>query len=142
MYRIKCHRAGGLVRDVLSKELDSHLLLDPLCIVNANSSQTPIRLVILSDIRNVPTQIHQTPAPAPQCLVTMSKLNFIRQYQGLKVNWHSKYLSYRASLTLTSLTVSSRVTLSTGTLVLVRSCVDTCPTIEARLASSTVVQIW
>lgn len=46
------------------------------------------------------------------------------------------------SPTLTSLTVSSRVTLRTGTLVLIRSGVDTCASIQAWLVSATVVQIW
>lgn len=41
-----------------------------------------------------------------------------------------------------SLTGGSRVTLCTGTLVLVRSCVDTRPSVQAWLVSATVVQIF
>lgn len=48
----------------------------------------------------------------------------------------------RVQLPLTSLTVGTRVALSTRTLVLVRSCVDACPSIQAWLVSATVVQIW
>lgn len=41
-----------------------------------------------------------------------------------------------------SLTVGSRVALSTSALVLVRSCVDTRPSVQAWLVSATVVQIF
>lgn len=41
-----------------------------------------------------------------------------------------------------SLTVGTRVALSACTLVLVRSCVDACPSVQAWLVSATVVQIF
>lgn len=41
-----------------------------------------------------------------------------------------------------SLTVGTRVALCTRTLVLVRPCVDTCPSVQAWLVSATVVQIF
>lgn len=42
---------------------------------------------------------------------------------------------------LTPLTVDSRVAISTGTLVFVRSCVAACSSIQTGLMSTTVVQI-
>ena len=52
----------------------------------------------------------------------------------------SNKLSCRGSLT--SLTVGTRVALSAGTLVLVGSCVDARPSVQAWLVSAAVVQIW
>lgn len=87
-------------------------------------------------------------------LLATSLLNFICKIGGMPFKLYNikkiyKYCyqektatSCRRSPTLTSLTVGTRVALGAGTLVLVRSCVDTRPSVQAWLVSATVVQIW